>query len=243
MDSKLLLARVQDTLDAALRSGKPRFLGFLSNEELVLATRFLDNQNARYLINGGFETAERTFICCLPDWADETDFPITAVTFTFRKNDILRHRDFLGSLMALGIKREAVGDILIESGRSVVFLTEEICDFVLKNISKIGKVGVIAKNGFELPLPQKDDLLEKTVTISSCRLDCVVSAVAGISRNTATEFINNGFVCVNSVVCEKVTKQVLENDILSVRTKGKFQISSLAEKTKKQRIILVYKTY
>ncbi len=243
MDSKIFLARIEDTLTICNRSEKPKFLGFISQEEAVLADKFLQNKNAKYRLFGGFDSAQRVVIGCLPDWMDDVDFPITALTFTFRKTDLLRHRDFLGALMSLGIARETVGDILVENGRAVVFVLDDIKDFILNNVSKIGRTGVTVSEGFSSPLPEIDKLVEKTDTIASARLDCIVSSLALISRNTANELILNGFVSVNSVVCQKSTKTVCEGDIITVRGKGKFIISSLAGRTKKDRIILEFKKY
>ncbi len=243
MECELLLARVDDARVSCELNNKPKFLGFLSKEESVLVDNYLKNRNVKYSFFGGEHQAQRVYLCCYPEWMDEAFFPISAVTFAFRTQDVLRHRDFLGALMSLGIKRESVGDILIEDGRAVVFLSREIEDFVLKNLAKVGRVGVTAKVGYELPLPETDAMTEKTATVASLRLDCVVSAVANLSRNTANEYIENGFVAVNSVVCEKPTKTLCDGDVLSVRHKGKFQISSCDKKTKKDRFVLKYNCF
>ena len=113
----------------------------------------------------------------------------------------------------------------------------------MKNLTKVGRIGVTAKKGYELPLPETDTLTEKTATVASLRLDCIVSAVANFSRNTANEYIANGLVSVNSVVCEKPTRTLCNGDVLSVRHKGKFQILSCDKKTKKDRTVLKYNCF
>ena len=243
MESELLIGRINDTAEICLRTDKFKFLGFLSQEQSVLANSILKNRNVNYKLYGGYENAQRVMLGCFPDWAEDFVFPITAVTFSYRPEYKLTHRDFLGSLMALGITRESVGDILVEDGRAVVFLTNEVKEFVLNQITKIGRVGVDIEEGFVEPLPISQKLAEFSDTIASVRLDCVVSALADVSRNKACELIENGFVSVNSVVCEKITKEIHGDDILTVRGKGKFIICSLGARTKKQRIILVYKKY
>ena len=243
MESELLLARVEDTLNACLLNNRPKFLGFLSKEESVLVDNFLKKRNSKYCFYGGEHSAQRVFLCCYPDWMDEPSFPIKALTFTYRAVDDLRHRDFLGALMSLGLKRETIGDILIEQGRGVVFLSEEIEDFVLQNLTKIGKVGVTATKGYTLPLPESDTLTEKTAIISSLRLDCVVSALANFSRNTANEYIENGLVSINSVVFQKNTKLVNNGDVIAIRHKGKFQIISTDKKTKKEKTVLCFNSF
>ena len=243
MESEILIARISDTLDISQKTSKPKFFGFLSREEAALTQKTLDNRNANYILFGGYEGAERVMLGCLPDWCDETNFPISAVTFSFRAVDELRHRDFLGALMALGITRECVGDILVENGRAVAFLKDEILPFVLNNVTKIGRVGVLVSQGFCEPLPISDKLLNASVTVSSLRLDCVVSAVACVSRNKANELIDMGFVAVNSLICEKATKQIAAGDVLSVRGKGKFIVTNTQNKTRKDRTVLEFKKY
>lgn len=243
MDLDLLTARINDTADIALRTNKPKFLGFLSFEQSTLAEKILKNRNVSFRLFGGYENAQRVMLGCFPEWAEDSVFPISAITFTYRKEFSLSHRDFLGSLMALGIIRETVGDILVEEGRAVVFLTNEVCDFVLNEITKIGKIGVTVTRGFEGVLPKSSVLAEFSDTIASCRVDCVVSALASVSRTKANELIETGLVSVNTVVCQKVTKEINENDVISIIGKGKFIIVSLSSKTKKQRTVLVYKKY
>ncbi len=243
MDSDLLLARVEDTFNSAYLTEKPKYLGFLSPEEAILVKKYLDNRKVNYSFYGGFSEALRVFLCCSPEWAGEPVFPITAITFTFRPIDQLRHRDFLGSVLALGLKREAVGDILCENGRAVIFVSDDIADYVMENLNKVGRVGVTSKIGYVDPLPQIDQPIERSVTVASMRLDCVVSACVGCSRNTACEFIEEGLVSVNSVPSQKTTKILMEGDAFSVRRKGKFQIISSDKKTKKDRIVLQYKSY
>lgn len=243
MESELLLARVNDALQLSITVNKPKFLGFLSLEESVLVKNFLEKRNANYSLYGGFSDSQRKMLCCYPEWLENPIFPITALTFTYRAENTLKHRDFLGSLMALGLKRETVGDILIENGRAVVFLKIEIADFVIENIQKVGNTGVLIEKNYTLPLPKAEALVETSVTVASCRLDCVVSALGSCSRKAACELIENGLVAVNSQIVQKTTKLVIDGDVLSIRHKGKFQIISTLNRTKKDRTVLSFKRY
>ena len=243
METDLLRDRLYDTVNICERTNKPKFLGFLSSEQVVFARNILSKLQSSYEFYGGYEDAQRVMLGCFPDWAENVGFPITAVTAEFRKADVLTHRDVLGSLMALGLKRETVGDILIEEGRAIVFLCSENADYVISQISKIGKVGVTLEKGFVYPLPKAGEMIEQSVTVASERLDCVVSALIGVSRNKALEKIEQSLVTVNSIVTEKATARVTDGDIISVRSKGKFIIVSIQDRTKKDRLILKYKKY
>ncbi len=243
MKDDLLSARVKDLYDLTFKTSVPHYLGFLSESEAAVCEEMLKCTSAKFLSFGGFDAAERKMLCCMPDWCDEPDFPIKAITFEFNSSYKLSHRDFLGSLMALGITRESVGDILVESGRAVAFVKTSVLKFILTQIEKIGRVGVQIKLGFQEPLPSIGELISCTTTVSSMRLDCVISAICGVSRNAALEYIEAGKVYVNSLPTQRATKLVLNGDSVTVRSKGKFYIVESDEHSKKGRIILKYNKY
>lgn len=243
MEADLFTARIDDTADITERTQKCKYLGFLSPEQAAAAALRLKNRGVRFAFWGGYEEAQRVMLGCFPDWADGDEFPLTAVTFKYRPADTVSHRDVLGSLMGLGFKREAVGDILIGNGYSVAFVSEDIADYIVSQLEKIGRVGVTAHVGFEGELPKSDTLADFSVTVASLRLDCVVAAIVGISRGAAAEKITQGFVSVNSFATEKITLTVNEGDIITVRGKGKFIIGSDGGTTRKNRVVLNYKKY
>ncbi|MBR3591746.1 MAG: hypothetical protein IKL46_02720 [Clostridia bacterium] len=242
MDIKLLPARIDDLKQISEKSNSPKFIGFLTAEETAIAVKRF-SINEKHTVFGGYEGAERVMLGVLPDWCDDPIFPITAITFTYRTCDKLSHRDFLGALMALGITRETVGDILIEDGRAVVFVTSDISKFVLTQIEKVGNVGVTLSEGYDTPLPQMGKKLECSETVASVRLDCVVAAICNMSRTQASEKITDGLVMVNSVCITKPTLSVRAYDKITIRQKGKFEILSCNEMSKKGRIILKYNKY
>lgn len=242
MDIKLLPARIDDLKQISEKSNSPKFIGFLTAEETAIAVKRF-SINEKHTVFGGYEGAERVMLGVLPDWCDDPIFPITAITFTYRTCDKLSHRDFLGALMALGITRETVGDILIEDGRAVVFVTSDISKFVLTQIEKVGNIGVTLSEGYDTPLPQMGKKLECSETVASVRLDCVVAAICNMSRTQASEKITDGLVIVNSVCITKPTLSVRAYDKITIRQKGKFEILSCNEMSKKGRIILKYNKY
>ena len=242
MDIKLLPARVDDLKKISQKSNSPKFIGFLNAEETAVAIKQF-SRGEKYSLCGGYDSAERVMIGVLPDWCDETVFPITAVTFTYRECDSLSHRDFLGALMALGITRESIGDILIEKGRAVAFVASDVSKFILTQLEKVGNVGVALTIGCSEPLPQSSQKQAFSVTVASVRLDCVVAAICNISRSQAIEKIANGFVSINSVCVTKSTASVKAGDKITIRQRGKFQINACNEFSKKGRIILKYDKY
>ncbi len=242
MDIKLLPARVDDLKEIVHKSNSPKYLGFLTPEEsAVVVQRF--RLGERYKLFGGYDAAERVMLGVLPDWCETTVFPIKAITFTYRECDSLSHRDFLGALMALGIARETIGDILIEKGRAIVFASDDVAKFILTQINKVGNVGVTLFEGFSEPLPQVSTKQEFSVTVASTRIDCVVAAICNMSRNKAAEKIADGLVSVNSVCVTKSTATIHVGDKITIRQKGKFEIVSCDGYSKSGRIILKYNKY
>ncbi len=238
------LPRVEDAYNLSYRLGTPKFLGFLTAAEVALAEGFLKNR-AEYTLFGGYEDAERVYLCVFGNAAHISNdaFPISAVTFSFRSCDTLTHRDVLGSLMSKGIKRETVGDILVENGRAVVFINRDIARFIINETDKIGRVGVKVSEGFSLPLPEGSTKVTERKTVASLRLDAVVAALTNTSRGRAEELINGGFVAINSSLCLKTTRQITTGDKITVRGYGKFTVTEQGGTTKKGRTVILTEKY
>ncbi len=244
MDSKFLKERLFSLNKQSEVSSKPQFLGFLSEEEAVYAEKLLGENNT-YMFFGGYENASRVYLGAFPMGITPNDkaFPISSITLSYRKQDILSHRDFLGAILALGIKREAVGDILIENGRAVCFCSANVAKLILNELEKVGRVGVTASSGFSGALPLSATRVSEALTVSSLRLDCVVAAICSVSRNTANEFILEKRVSINSKPCDKPTRAVAEGDKITVRGVGKFTLFTLDGETRKGRIKITIQKY
>lgn len=245
MNAELLTPRVNDAVRLCETSSMPRFIGFLSSSEAAEVNDCAKRLGCTFSFFGGFENAERTYFGVFPDWCEDKSafWPIEAVTFKYRGQDKLTHRDFLGALMSLGITRETVGDILVEEGRAVAFLNRDILSAVLNGIDKIGRVGVEVEQGFTKPLPEASATIDITDTVASLRLDSVVAALINSSRTKAVALIEQGFVSINSFCVEKSTRTVNVGDRITVRGVGKFIIDSSDGRTKKDRIVLKAKKY
>ena len=238
-DDKLLLSKAYDAIELHEKRGVPRFLGFLNEHESAFLR---DNISSKRDISffGGYDSAERLM---LGAGAEEADFPITALEFTYRPEYELGHRDFLGSLMALGIRRDTVGDILTEDGRAVIFFTDEIVPYILSNVDKVGRVGVKISYADVSDLPQGDEGGEKLLTLSSLRLDAFVAAACNISRDKAAKLIKSDMVAVDHVTANGVSGVLRDGSAVTVRGYGKFIITGLPGATKKGRLRVVVKHF
>lgn len=242
MDINLLPARIDDLKSLCEKTNSPKYIGFLSAEETAAALRRFSLSD-RYSLFGGYDGADRVIIGVMPQWCEELVFPIKAITFTYRECDLLSHRDFLGALMSLGITRESIGDILVEKGRAVVFVLDNISKFVLSQIEKVGNVGVKLSEGYTAPFPQLGKKESFSITVASMRIDCIVSSLCGISRKDATQKITDGMVQINSIGVYKTTTIAKAGDKIAIRKSGKYEVVSCDEFSKKGRIILKYNKY
>lgn len=242
-EERYLSAHIADLQRLSVRSGVPRFSAFLNEREAVVADNSVKGAPRFF---GGYEGASRVICGFLQDtYAEELSpsdiFPISPVTFTFRKTDVLSHRDILGALLSLQIKREMVGDILTDEGYAVVFVHNAAAELV-RGISKIGRVGVCSEDGITRPLPVQQTKRIET-TVSSLRLDCIVSAAVNISRERSASLIKSGMVNADFSPCLNVSSEVRENTVISVRGSGRYRLSEISGETRKGRIRVVIEKY
>ncbi len=244
MDSDILSARISDGVMSAV-SGSEKYIGFLSESDASKAVVMARNANVKCVLFGGYDGADRVFAAFIPDYLSEKDieFPICPITFRYRTCDSLSHRDFLGALMGIGIERDTVGDILIEQGRAVVFVAKSVENYVLTQITKVGRVGVAVESGYSSYLPQKNGFQELRFTAASDRADAVIAGLCKTSRSDSASLIADHMVFVDSVELVKPTAKIKAGSVVSVRGKGKFVIQDLLGTTKKGRIIINAKKY
>ena len=245
-DDNLLVARLQDALLSSNKKQFPSFIGFLNEHEISVMLQSLKKEKvSNYRFFGGYSESERCILAVAQRNVDIEDyyFPITGISFSYKPEYTLSHRDFLGSLMSLGIKRELIGDILIGKGCTVVFVKDNIKDYIITQIQKIGKIGVTVTewNGSELPVNKQIEIIN--CTVSSARLDCVVSAVMPFSREKSATLIKQGMVFVNSMAVENISSEVKCGDKISVRGNGKFVVGEFSGLTKKGRLKLTVEKY
>lgn len=244
-EDRLLVSHLLDMIEICEKSYQPRFSYFLNEHEAMLAESVMIEQKCEaYKLYGGFEDASRKILGVFPPyWEDTESFPISALVLKYRDADKLSHRDFLGAFMSKQIKRNVIGDIIIESGRATVFVHDSVKDALMFEISKIGSVGVKITEEKDPVLNISNNFIEKSGTVSSPRLDSIVSMAAGISRERAAMLIKGGNVSVMYSVEVSASRQLSEGDIFSVRGFGKFILNSVNGKTKKDRLHITLKKY
>ena len=79
----------------------------------------------------------------------------------------------------------------------------------------------------------KQNIEDRIIQVSSMRLDNIIAELARTSRSKSSEIITNERVFVNYVCETKSTKLVKENDLITIRGKGRFKICEILGTTKK----------
>jgi RNA-binding protein YlmH len=245
-DEKLFAAHIDDLVVRCEKKYIPQFTHFLDERQGMIAKQVLARSGwDDFLLWGGYDAAARCILGVFPPYSDVAadDYPIVGLTFSYRGEDSLSHRDFLGSLMALQIKRESLGDILVGKGETVVFCSPAIASLVQNELQKVGSVGVKIKEGLPEHLPVTNEFQTISGTVSSQRLDCVVSLATKLSREKSAQLIRSGLVMLDFAPCLQVDRLVKEGDRLSIRGHGKYIIDGSDGLSKKGRIRLNIKKF
>ena len=241
-----ILLQIRDAIRMSQLRDKPQFVGFLNEDEVESAQEMLESgEKINYLLWGGAKNTQRLIAGIFPDTiSPRTDFfPIKIIKVDFPKQFTLSHRDFLGALMSLGIKRSCVGDIKISQGTALVFVKAEIADYVISQIGKIGRVGVRLSYTHDVSLDFEDDITYLNITVSSLRLDNLVASVLNLSREKSSQAVKSGLVSVNHTVRQSPSFQLKESDSVVYKGKGKFVIYQLAGESKKGKKKLIIKKF
>lgn len=249
MEDKILKNYIEDQVKKTLKSG----IGatkFLTPTEQAEALSYIKhqqyNQKVDMVNEGGYDNGERARIIFInKQWGEyDRDQLLNALEIEHRKQDTIGHRDILGALMNMGIERNTIGDIETKGTKPTLVCLPEIGQYILDNLTKIGNIGVIVR---KIPLEQLGARIEELemmhIIASSMRIDCLVAEVFNLSRNEASNLIQQGKVVLNHKLVTKQDDNVQEGNTIALRGKGKVKVLSIDGKTKKDRIKLVIGRY
>ena len=250
-DDRMLLAKVLDRAEQARNRNIPSATDFLSPQQKAMALdllRLAGIPETGYAVLGGYEGAERNLLLFLPDWLEAEEAasqsPIRCLRVSFREEDKLNHRDFLGSLMGMGIVREKLGDILVSADSADLMVLDTVADFLLQSWDSAGRaklnVAEIDPLHVHVPVAQVQEIRD---TVSSLRLDAVASTGFRMARGKAADLIASGRVQVNWRECTKADKLLAAGDTVSARGFGKFELTEVGGVTRKGRTSIVLKRY
>ena len=251
-DEKILLASVEDKARQCSENSMITNSVFLDmHERSVVSGMKNPYGDTRMFFYGGFGDAERNIVLFMPEYITDgpvdyfdrypEDDPIAVIVIEKDKfSPALGHRDYLGALMGLGIKREMAGDIIVSENGCRMAVLAKIAPFVAENLGKAGRGTLKAKI---IPPSQaregaKAVGIPDSFTVSSMRLDSVVKNAFRVSRGDAAQAIESGVVYVNDVECTKPDKKIAEGDKIVFRRKGRIIIGDCSSVSKKGRVIV-----
>ena len=248
-DSRLLLARVLDQWQRAEQRGVPTHTGFLSPaEQAVSADLLMAAAPGQGILAGGYPDAERRLWAFLPDWLEEEYLAqeeyLTALRCTWFREDKLTHRDILGALMGLGVRRDTVGDILVGEESCDLLALPTVAPFLRDNFVSAGRVKLrvteIPLDQLRLPVQHRKELHD---TVAALRLDSVLAVGFSISRSKAAQLISAGRCAVNWQDTTKGDLTLRAGDVISCRGLGKCRLTQVGGLSRKGRINITVERY
>ena len=252
---ELLIARLEDKIRQAADNYMLTAGDFLDAHQRKVAADYCKGRSVPvdHMFYGGYEAAERCIPVFYPDYVEMTQIAdlIRVIRVTApRGSRTLTHRDYLGSLLALGIDREVTGDILVRpadersGGGADIIVKAGIAEFIETNYNKAGRAHLKVQI---LPIDQLEtgtqSITQKHDTVASLRLDNIVSSAFALSRAKAAEAIRRGLVSVNSMECLKVDQEIEAGDRIVLRGKGRAVLAEVGGRSRKDRIQVTFNIY
>lgn len=237
-EEKPFIDELMDSVEDVLQRYSPKRFDFLDPRQQQMAYEVIgSDEEVTLSFAGGSPHAERKRLLLLPPYQPVDMEAHNLMLFTVeypRKFTTIGHRDLLGSLMSLGLKREKFGDLLFKDEQVQFVVAEEIAEYVKLNLTKVGTSPVSLKE------TSLDDILivpkvwkEQSGTVSSLRLDTVLSEIYNTSRGKSSEWIGKDLVKVNWKTVSQPSYSLQAGDQLSVRGKGRSKVIEIEGKTKK----------
>lgn len=237
------LKKVRDLYNRVENKNIMTCTAFLTPTEQQIIRRNLSSAEVRF--SGGIDASERVRAFFLPDYMEkvaiEEYINVFRATFSFKK---LSHRDFLGAILNLGIKRECIGDIYVFDKEAYFFVTSEVKEFIKLNLTKVGSIGVnISEVTFDKVKVPELKFEEIKFSVQSLRLDSVIAGIFNESREKMNLKIREGIVLLNYLVCENTSHTIREGDVISIRGYGKAIVYEIGGMTRRGKTFVIARKF
>lgn len=247
-DEKILANKILDKAEIVIERKSEQSTDFLNPHQRKIARKLIKQiSDINYIEDGGYKRAERKKITIFPDYlfADNVEAPISILkiegNFNFCHVD---HRDYLGALMGLGIKRKVLGDLLVMDDFAQIIVDSDLKDFIKMKLTNVNEVPVevteISRDEIIVPTQHTKEI---KATVASMRLDSVASAGFGDSRNKISQDIKNKKVKLNWRMEDDPAQDVEVNDMISIRGRGRVEVIKRRGLSNRGRIKLILNRY
>jgi len=235
-ETKNSVKKISDKITFVSKNFIPAITEFINPYVAELSLPLINNLDMKFELFPSYEYGERKVFILYPEFLDSiepNEFIIGLRIKNKSKFKILSHKDYLGSIMSLGIDRNRTGDIYVYDDYADIVIHSDISDYIIYNLEKIGtnKIEIEKISINEVDFKEQEHIL-LNINSSSMRIDNIVKHIINKSREIASDMIKSGNVKINWVVEDKVSTVVEEGDMLSVSKYGRFKISKCIGITK-----------
>lgn len=241
VEEKQFISRLQDRLERVEQRYQEELTDFLEPRLQLVAEEYLQScRFQRYLFYGGYEGAERKRLLLYPEYSAPAPEADTVCLLRFQgKLDFVNvnHRDFLGAVMSLGLRREKFGDLLVNDNGFDLFAEPEVAGYLQQQPLKVKHVPLAATEAaLETFQPPEQNIKEIHIMVSSMRLDTLLAHGLNLSRTKAMELIQSGRVKVNHSEITENDYLCRQDDLISCRGKGRLRIGEQSGETRKGKL-------
>ena len=262
-EREVLRGRIRDLWNRTQQGDYLNHTGFLALDLQSYAMQVIREEKipmhssagAYCAFRGGYEEADRKVLCMVPSYMREEDLDagiaqgegvftcvrIAAVKAGFEQAPT--HRDYLGSLMNIGITREQIGDILCKGEEAFVFAVRETAPFICSEMTRVRHTTVTAQIVPPCACPEVVTTKPESGSVSSARVDCLAAQVFHLSRSQAQRLVEQEKVFADGRIITSASYIPAEGERISVRGYGKFRYLGVDGKTRKGRLIARYERY
>lgn len=255
-EDRILVSRLFDKIEFCNKRNSIEHTEFLDMRQRQLLEKILfDIKYSNYVAYGGYKTAERTILIFYPSKLEDvfaenrfdfnTIFSVINILLPNELKGMYSHRTYLSGIIKTGIRREKVGDILSNKNGANIIVLKDSIEYVLdglKTLTRFGKSELSELKLQDLEIEEPKTIVTNAI-IPSMRIDSLVSEMAKTSRAKAAEIIKEERVFINHELVVKSSKEAKENDIVTIRGKGKFKVGAIINSTKKGNLVVQIEKY
>ena len=253
-EDKMCLSQILDKIEFSKTKEKIEYTDFLDMYQVSLVENFFKKiKFQNYQLYGGYEEAERRIAIIYPEKYNQKMIEknydkfvkVVRIILPEEEKGKYSHRNYLGGIVKLGLKREKVGDIIVfEEGADIITIEDfaNILSHQLQSLTRFENSDIMMKSIGELR--KKEIKMEQIkIIVPSLRLDNFVSDLAKTSRSKASQIIEQERVFINGKSETKLSKQIKLNDIITIRGKGRFVVKEFAGTTRSGRMVAIIEKY